>query len=50
MLIFFKRKKTREVAEQMGISLATVQEHKSIAIRKLRNALLHKDLLSFGNC
>lgn len=49
-LIFFKRKKTREVAEQLGISLATVQEHKSIAIKKLRNALLHKDLLSFGNC
>jgi RNA polymerase sigma-70 factor (ECF subfamily) len=48
-LIFFKRKKTREVAEQLGVSLATVQEHKSIAIKKLRNALLRKELLSLGN-
>jgi RNA polymerase sigma-70 factor (ECF subfamily) len=44
-LIFIKRKKTREVAEQLGLSLATVQGHKSNAIKKLRNALLQKDLL-----
>lgn len=44
-LIFFKSKKTREVAEQLGLSRATVQEHKSIAIKKIRNALLQKDLL-----
>lgn len=45
-LIFFKQRKTREVAAQLGVSLATVQEHKSIAIKKLRIALLRKDLLS----
>ncbi len=45
-LIFFDGKKTREVAMQLGVTLATVQTHKSIAIKKLRNALMRKDLLS----
>jgi RNA polymerase sigma-70 factor (family 1) len=45
-LIFFDGKKTREVAVQLGVTLATVQTHKSIAIKKLRDALLRKDLLS----
>jgi RNA polymerase sigma-70 factor (ECF subfamily) len=46
-LIFFKGKKTREVAMQLGVTLATVQTHKTIAIKKLRDALIRKDLLSF---
>jgi len=47
-LIFFKKKKTWEVAKELGVSLATVQGHKSIAIKKLRNALLKRDLLGFN--
>jgi RNA polymerase sigma-70 factor (ECF subfamily) len=48
-LIFFRGKKTREVAKQLGVTLATVQTHKAIAIKKLRNALIRKDLLCFGD-
>lgn len=43
-LLFFQKKKAREVAVQLGISLSTVHAHKSSAIRKLREALSRKDL------
>ena len=42
-LIFFNRKKAREVAELLGVSLSTVQRHRASAINKLRSALLQKD-------
>jgi RNA polymerase sigma-70 factor (family 1) len=44
-LIFFMGKKTAEVAEQLGISNATVLVHKSDAIRQLRDILRKKNLL-----
>lgn len=43
-LIFFNRKKAREVAELLGLSISTVQRHRASALNKLRNALLQKDL------
>ena len=43
-LIFFNKKKAREVAEQLGVSLSTVQGHKSSTLKKLRSALSQKDL------
>jgi RNA polymerase sigma-70 factor (ECF subfamily) len=42
-MMFFKKKKAREVAEQLGISLSTVHWHKASALNKLRIALLQKD-------
>ncbi|MBN9382787.1 MAG: sigma-70 family RNA polymerase sigma factor [Chitinophagaceae bacterium] len=43
-LIFFNRKKAREVAELLGLSLSTVHRHRASALNKLRNVLLQKDL------
>ncbi len=45
-LIFFQGKKILEVAKQLGISPRTVQNHKTSAIRQLRNAFLRNDLSS----
>jgi len=46
-MMFFNRKKAREVAEQLGISLSTVHWHKASALNKLRIALLQKDILDY---
>jgi len=45
-LIFFKGKKTFEIAEHLGISNKTVLAHKRNAIINLRSALLRKSLLT----
>jgi RNA polymerase sigma-70 factor (ECF subfamily) len=49
-LIFFKRQSSAEVANFLGISVQTVLNQKSRAIRLLRMALLKKEMLPVAMC